>query len=156
MGLDIDSVSRDDGTRQNIHGDGRPGHACNGRVYRHNTRLLGKPVCPVCSRGKRGGLGGDRLEELSNYVLGEMKMKALMVTLFVACAVVILGYWLSGLIIHPLHKLIAVMRKVADGDLTTEVPIKRKDEYGQVGEAFNSMTHQLREAMDLRKDLSKI
>lgn len=114
---------------------------------------LGSLFARYVPEGSGGGLGGDHLEELSKYVLGEMKMKALMVTLFVACAVVILGYWLSGLIIHPLHKLIAVMRKVADGDLTTEVPIKRKDEYGQVGEAFNSMTHQLREAMDLRKRL---
>ncbi|MHA2857900.1 HAMP domain-containing protein [Paenibacillus lautus] len=112
---------------------------------------LGSLFARYVPEGSGGGLEG--LEGLSKYVLGEMKLKALMVTLFVACAVVILGYWLSGLIIHPLHKLIAVMRKVADGDLTTEVPIKRKDEYGQVGEAFNSMTHQLREAMDLRKRL---
>lgn len=114
---------------------------------------LGSLFARYYTDGGGSNEGMISLEGVSQYILAEMKIKAFNMTLFIAGAALILGYWLSGLIVNPLNKLIRVMRRVAGGELATEVPIERADEYGQVGEAFNSMTGQLRDLMDNRKRL---
>lgn len=45
----------------------------------------------------------------------------------------------------PLQRLQDGAQRVAQGDLTHQVPISYRDEIGEVTEAFNAMTHQLRE-----------
>ena len=82
-----------------------------------------------------------------------MEIKAVTVTLYTAGLAILASYLLSGMLVMPLKKLIDVMKKVADKELNTEIPIHRLDEYGQVGQAFNKMTHNLREAEISRKRL---
>jgi signal transduction histidine kinase len=57
-------------------------------------------------------------------------------------AVVIGGTWVG----RPLQKLIEKTRRIGDGDLSTPVEMHRKDEFGELAHALNSMCDQLRVA----------
>jgi diguanylate cyclase (GGDEF)-like protein len=46
-------------------------------------------------------------------------------------------------ILLPLHRLLAGMKRVADRDFGTPVPVVGKDEFGQMAKSFNKMTAQL-------------
>lgn len=100
-----------------------------------------------------GDIRPEQLEELRQYVLGHMEMKAVTVTLYVAGIAVVVCFWVSGMLVKPLRRLIDVMEQVAGKKWDTVIPIDRHDEYGQVGEAFNAMTRNLREAENSRKRL---
>lgn len=88
-----------------------------------------------------------------DYVLSHMRGKAINVTLFVAVLAMIVCFWLSGMLTRPLRRLIDVMAKVASKELDVEVPVRSRDEFGLVAEAFNQMTHQLKQSENRRKRL---
>ena len=46
-------------------------------------------------------------------------------------------------ILDPLHRLLAGMKRVAERDFGTPVPVVGKDEFGQIAHSFNKMTAQL-------------
>ncbi|MBI5636847.1 MAG: methyl-accepting chemotaxis protein [Nitrospinae bacterium] len=55
-----------------------------------------------------------------------------------------LGYYLSRSITRPVIAMVEVIRDVAEGDFTREVPITSHDEIGVMGETFNGMVEYLR------------
>src|SRR5450830_190550 len=57
----------------------------------------------------------------------------------VSCA-----WLLTRSIIRPIRQAVALSRKVADGDLTTEIVVKRKDEVGQLLMSLQGMNSNLR------------
>jgi signal transduction histidine kinase/FixJ family two-component response regulator len=57
-------------------------------------------------------------------------------------------YWLSRQITRPILAMTKTVTKVAAGDLTQTVKVKRKDELGVLAKAFNSMAAQLQTAFD--------
>jgi len=59
---------------------------------------------------------------------------------FVAAALI------HALVRRPVRRLIEGIGEVAGGNLSAEVPNERRDEIGQLGDAFNRMTHDLRAA----------
>jgi two-component system NtrC family sensor kinase len=60
-------------------------------------------------------------------------------------AIVIVGYAISQSIARPILKLRTLTQSVAAGDLDQSMGIKRADEIGELGEAFDVMTIKLRE-----------
>jgi PAS domain S-box-containing protein len=65
--------------------------------------------------------------------------------LAITIALVIVRQTIKRGIEMPLERLREGAQKVAQGNLTFQVPISYRDEIGEVTEAFNAMTHQLRE-----------
>ena len=61
---------------------------------------------------------------------------------------IILTLYITRLILQPVKALNCAMGKVVDGDLNQEVRISSKDEIGQMTVAFNTMIHQIKEALD--------
>jgi len=53
--------------------------------------------------------------------------------------------WLSHTLLGPLRELTAGVRRFAAGDYGTSVPVRTKDEIGQLCDAFNGMVGDLRE-----------
>ncbi|HYD60893.1 MAG TPA: methyl-accepting chemotaxis protein [Noviherbaspirillum sp.] len=51
--------------------------------------------------------------------------------------------WITGSIARPLNEAVAVARRVADGDLTTRIDVKTKDETGQLLQALKDMISSL-------------
>lgn len=64
---------------------------------------------------------------------------------FGTLAVIVIGYLLANNIARPLMKLRNLTQAVAAGDLNQSIEIKRADEIGELADAFNLMTHHLRE-----------
>lgn len=54
------------------------------------------------------------------------------------------GYIISQMISRPLHRVVNLVSKVADGDLREELDIKTKDEVGQLVASINHMIDNLR------------
>jgi len=63
-------------------------------------------------------------------------------------ATVALGFMIFKQIIKPIHNMAVTARAVSDGDLSKRVNVKRNDEIGVLGAAFNSMTTQLKTLID--------
>lgn len=99
------------------------------------------------------GTSAEQIEQIRDYVLSHMRGKAINVTLFVAVLAIIVCFWLSGMLTRPLRRLTDMMAKVASKELDVEIPVRSRDEFGLVGEAFNQMTHQLRQSENRRKQL---
>ncbi|QJD88204.1 methyl-accepting chemotaxis protein [Cohnella herbarum] len=70
------------------------------------------------------------------------------ITIVVLIAAVILsiafGYFISQIIAKPLSRVVALVSKVADGDLRDTVNIQTKDEIGALGKAIDTMVSNLR------------
>ncbi len=66
----------------------------------------------------------------------------------ITVAVIVLGYVLSTNIERPILRLRALSQAVAAGDLGQKTQLDRPDEIGELAEAFDTMTQQLRERTD--------
>lgn len=60
-------------------------------------------------------------------------------------ATIVIGYFLSQSIARPILKLRSISQAVAAGDLSQNTGFRRSDEIGELAEAFDQMTLQLRE-----------
>ncbi len=58
--------------------------------------------------------------------------------------VIAFGIFIAGSIAKPVQEVTAVAGKIAEGDFTVETKVKRKDEIGQLAQAFNTMSESLR------------
>jgi class 3 adenylate cyclase len=56
---------------------------------------------------------------------------------------------LAQVFVRPVRRLVTGVRQVAAGDLTVQVPVRSKDEFGDLGGAFNDMSRTLRTKQDL-------
>lgn len=65
----------------------------------------------------------------------------------------LLGFLLIKMILHPLYQMIAIMRKIAEGDYTAKVQVSSGDEIGELSKSFNAMTDSLRRTELLRKNM---
>jgi sigma-B regulation protein RsbU (phosphoserine phosphatase) len=63
------------------------------------------------------------------------------------------AFFMSFRLTRPISELAAASERVAEGDLDTRVTIERKDELGQLGNAFNKMVPALRDRMKIRESL---
>ena len=52
---------------------------------------------------------------------------------------VVLAFYFSQLLVKPIRQLLRVTKKVAEGDFSEVVPMKSKDEIGELAESFNRM-----------------
>lgn len=81
------------------------------------------------------------------------------VTLFarnlaISTAALILVICLAALLLaqvftRPIKRLVSAVRKVAGGDLDTKVPVNSRDEFGDLGAAFNDMSSSLQTKSEL-------
>lgn len=67
-------------------------------------------------------------------------------------AVILLGFFISRLIVTPLSKLVRASRAIANGDLTKRTEIKSRDEIGLLANTFDEMTDNLEQrTLELEK-----
>ncbi|MEC3606133.1 methyl-accepting chemotaxis protein [Bacillus glycinifermentans] len=70
-----------------------------------------------------------------------------MAVLILAVAIVlgaILVYFIVRGISKPLNQLVSSAKSISSGDLTQQIEVKSKDEFGQLGSSFNEMAESLR------------
>lgn len=112
--------------------------------------IFNRPSCHRChgSDHKVMGIlqvsmGGER----EQAQLNELKRATLSSALFaVVASVIVLWLFMYVLIERPTRKLTSAMKKVEEGDITTQVNIRQRDELGLLGRSFNSMIMKLHTA----------
>jgi signal transduction histidine kinase len=66
----------------------------------------------------------------------------------------ILGSWLSRSLTHPVRDLTTATRALASGKLEQQVPVRSKDELGELAESFNQMSADLVRANQSRRQMT--
>ena len=69
--------------------------------------------------------------------------------------VLLLSFLITTGIIRPLREMVWATRKIAEGDLSLELPISSKDEIGQLAESFNHMLIRLKQARQELEDYGR-
>ena len=105
-----------------------------------------------------------RNEELMEVLLVSMPMESveetvallkdqlLMVSLLLTTLTVVIAVVLSGIVVKPIVLLKDATHKISQGKLDTRVPVKSRDEIGQLSGTFNEMAQQLGQIEELRRD----
>ena len=75
-------------------------------------------------------------------------------TLASTALAVLLYFVLVKRVLGPLQKMTDITRKIAAGDYSARVPIRSRDEVGQLAEAFNRMADSLQQIEQLRKSMT--
>jgi methyl-accepting chemotaxis protein len=92
-------------------------------------------------------IGSGILLQDIDHELNRQYTKLTLITLLIVAVMVILGYFISRTIIHPLRQIGQAMREVVRGDLTTEINITGRDEFSLVGQGINESISAVRTAL---------
>jgi signal transduction histidine kinase len=87
-----------------------------------------------------------------NSVLADLRLRWLISTLIALGLSGLVGLLLSTAIARPLRRLTAAAGAVARGELNQQVPVRSRDEVGQLSQAFNDMTARLKAARQMQLD----
>lgn len=81
--------------------------------------------------------------KMISSVLGEQLINNIAISIVLLEITIIGSYFLSGMIIRPLHAILDKVNEVADGHFGSRLKIKSKDELGLLAKRINTMTHNL-------------
>ncbi|MFJ6680214.1 adenylate/guanylate cyclase domain-containing protein [Microbacterium sp. NPDC091382] len=81
--------------------------------------------------------------------VAEFTRNLLLSTLAILILVSILALLLAQVFTRPVKRLVEAVRRVAGGDLAVQVPQRSRDEFGDLGNAFNEMASSLRVKQEL-------
>lgn len=100
---------------------------------------------PIMARdGQAFGIAGI---DIDASIVPQTQMLIFWTTLFIVLGVIIIGvavaYLISRSITRPIGLLVRATEKVAGGDLTEELMLKRTDEIGRLADTFSLMRHNL-------------
>lgn len=76
----------------------------------------------------------------------------LLSALGILLGVSLLSLLLAQVFTRPIHRLVGAVHRVAEGDLDVQVPQGSRDEFGDLGSAFNDMASSLRVKQELIED----
>ncbi len=71
-----------------------------------------------------------------------------------AIIALLLGIFLSRTITRPIRELTHATHAVSEGDLSQQVPVRSKDELGELARAFNKMSTELSRSVNARKQMT--
>lgn len=71
-----------------------------------------------------------------------------------AVIALLLGIFLSRTLTRPLRELTRATHAVSEGDLSQQVPVRSKDELGELAQAFNKMSFELSRSINARKQMT--
>ncbi len=74
-------------------------------------------------------------------------------TLAAILAAVILSYWLMNRVLGPLAQMARTTTRIASGDYSGKIPIRSRDEVGQLAASFNHMVASLEKIEGLRRKM---
>lgn len=81
-----------------------------------------------------------------------LKEQLMQVTLVLTGLTVVIGIMLAGIVVKPISLLTEAAGEIAQGNLDTRVPVKSRDEIGQLTESFNEMAVQLGQIEEVRRE----
>jgi methyl-accepting chemotaxis protein len=95
----------------------------------------------------------DKLElakesfESAQRLRANLRLRLLAIVLFATVAGLLSALWLSRSIALPLAAAVGALHRLSLGDLSARLGLRRKDEFGQLGEAFDTAAGRISEAL---------
>ncbi len=114
-------------------------------VYDSNERQIGTVFA--------GSMIGSELLPIQKAFLASVRDAILIASVIVLSAALLLSFFLVKHITAPLGILQNASNRIAMGDLGVSISINRKDELGDLGLGFNTMTESLRAAENWKKQI---
>jgi two-component system NtrC family sensor kinase len=116
-------------------------------IYNESTCYNG--ACHVHSK-EESILGvldvGMSLAEVDDEIKKIQFIFMLFTLIAILCFFSILAFFIQRLVTKPVKQLVNATQKVAGGNLDVEIPIKTRDEIGQLAMSFNQMVQDLKKA----------
>ncbi len=106
--------------------------------------------------GNAVGLLGVDLN--AGIVVGRMRLLLIAGLIASGIAIVtaaLLSFWIARWFTKPVEKISHVVRQIGEGDLTAQVKLDRRDEFGELAKAVNEMAVTLRERDALKRALAR-
>ncbi len=100
-----------------------------------------------------------RVQETKDYITSKTLSIVPLIGLFVVIltgAVLVIAWGSSRSITNPLRDLAGAAQRLASGDFETRVPVRSKDEIGQLSGVFNDIAPQLLDRMKARESLTHL
>ncbi len=129
-------------------------HRDDHRVIARTTPIYNEPTCYTGSchvhTKEEQVLGtldiGLSLAAVDNEIRENQLILIIFTVVAIACFTCILALFLHRLVTNPVKQLVNGTQKVAQGNLDVEIPVKTKDEIGQLAVSFNHMLKDLKTA----------
>lgn len=83
-----------------------------------------------------------------------INMTLLYGALISAVIALLLGVFLSRTLTRPIRELTRATHAVSEGDLSQQVPVRSKDELGELARAFNKMSSELSRSINARRQMT--
>lgn len=114
-----------------------------GRMYKKDVIIVSEKI-PVADWSIVRFVNKDSATQLFSDMLEGLTL----VLIAVACISVCYAICLARIINKPVKELMQVCTKVENGDFDAHVKMKRKDEFGELGDTFNRMLLQINRLFD--------
>ncbi|MDC3411974.1 ATP-binding protein [Aquibacillus sp. 3ASR75-11] len=114
---------------------------------------------PIVIEGKTIGtfkaypIKSASVSRIEQQFVQSVNLTILLGFLFAGIITLIIGFFLSKKITSPLSQLVSGIEHVSKGNTKYQVKIDSKDEFKQLGDAFNQMTETLEKTEHIRKSL---
>ena len=116
----------------------------NGIQIRINGQLVGTALIPAT----------PELSPRESAYLARTNRALLIGAVGAATLAILLGIFFTRRLTSPLRELTSAIQKMSKGDLKQQVQIRSKDEVGELGNAFNTMSSELAKSNQLRKQMT--
>ncbi len=113
--------------------------------------MLGAYATAALDRHSRLGVISIQDERAALGSVTEMRRQTLLISLFAATFVFLIGFLFAKQLTQPVHDLAAAAQRIASGDFSRRIDVRSRTELGDLGKSFNTMTDQVeRYIEDLR------
>lgn len=96
-------------------------------------------------------LSADKITE-DFVLLEDIKKQSKKFAVIILVIIVFLVFFMTKILVAPLHNMIEVIKKMSDGHINQRIGIKRNDEYKILGDAFNEMAEKLEKVEQTRDE----
>ncbi|MCL6572481.1 MAG: HAMP domain-containing protein [Bacillus sp. (in: Bacteria)] len=125
------------------------------RIGMSGSELKGNTQALIVNGKKRGTLVLQQLalQDLEKQFLRSSNTAIFISGLIAAAMAVLFSIWIARKISKPLRNLLIAIKRIASGEKGDEIKITTKDEFSELGEAFNDMSHKLERNEEVRRSL---
>jgi len=150
MGTVLADSERDPLTMENHSGRPEIKKALKGEIgmsTRYSTTLgemMSYVAVPVIEEGRIRGVVRVSLKTREvNLLIGEITDRVLLLSIIMWAVALALTFLFSSLFSSSVRRMVALTRKIAEGDFTARTAVRRRDELGSLAEALNEMARKL-------------
>ncbi|MGB9680279.1 MAG: methyl-accepting chemotaxis protein [Thermoanaerobacteraceae bacterium] len=92
----------------------------------------------------------------SDYLSGVKKLNSIFITIIILFSIIslVIAYLFSKNFTRPVFKMLKSMNRLKEGDLTSSIEVKRKDEFGVLEKEYNDTISKLKDIIGKVKDSS--